>query len=339
MKRYNGAAGKRGHSVITRRELISSLSGCLIAITRAGEVLAAGKVWQIGYLSPSRKGVEATLVEALRELGYVEGQTARFDVRSAENDLRRLPELATALVRTKVDLIVAVSQPAIRPASQATRTIPIVMAHWGGEGLLESGIVASFAHPGANVTGVYMLASELEAKRLELLLEALPSARKVAILNPGSDPGGGYFSKVRQVAQATKTELYITDVPGAESYEPVFEAVTKAHADALLVPSSPRFSVERQRIVDATARRRIPAMYEWGDIARSGGLMAYGPVFVELQRLVASYVDRILKGANPSDLPVEQPRRFELVVNLKTAKALGLTVPPSVLFRADEVIE
>jgi putative ABC transport system substrate-binding protein len=283
--------------------------------------------------------VEETLVEALRELGYVEGQTARFDVRSAENDLRRLPELAAALVRAKVDLIVATSQPAIRPASQATKTIPIVMDFWGGEGLIESGIVRSFAHPGANVTGVYMLASELEAKRLELLLEALPSARKVAILNPGSDQSGGYFTKVRQVAQVTKTELYITDVPDAESYEPIFEAVTEERADALLVPSSPRFSLERQRIVDAIARRRIPAMYEWGDIARAGGLMAYGPVFVELQRLVASYVDRILKGANPSDLPIEQPKRFELVVNLKTAKALGFTVPPSVLFRADEVIE
>jgi len=213
------------------------------------------------------------------------------------------------------------------------------MDFWGGEGLIESGTVASFAHPGGNVTGVYMLAAELEAKRLELLLEALPSARKVAILNPGSDPDGGYFTKVRQVAQTTKIELYMTDVPGAESYEPVFEAVTKERADALLVPSSPRFSLERQRIVDAIARRRIPAMYEWGDIPRAGGFIAYGPVFVELQRLVASYVDRILKGANPSDLPVEQPKRFELVVNLKAAKQLGLSLPPSLLVRADEVIE
>ena len=152
------------------------------------------------------------------------------------------------------------------------------MTHWGGEGLIESGVVASFAHPGANVTGVYMLASELEAKRLELLLRALPPARKVAILNPGSDPDGGYFTKVRQVAQATKIELYMTDVlNGAISH---------------------------------------------------GGLIAYGPVFVELQRLVASYVDRILKGANPSNLPVEQPKRFELVVNLKAAKAAWPQLAP-----------
>ena len=339
MKRYKVAAGKRGYSVITRRGLIGALSGCLIAITRTGDVLGAGKIWQIGYLSPSRKGVEATLAEALRELGYVEGQTARFDVRSAEDDLKRLPELAAALVRAKVDLIVTVSQPAIRPASQATRTIPVVMDFWGGEGLIESGTVASFAHPGGNVTGVYMLAAELEAKRLELLLEALPNARKVAILNPGSDSGGDYFAKVRRVAQATNVQLYMTDVPSAESYEPVFEAMMKERPDALLVPSSPRFSPERQQIVAAIARRRIPAMYEWGDIARAGGLIAYGPVFAELQRLVAGYVHRILKGANPADLPVEQPKRFELVLNLKTANALGLTVPPSILFQADEVIE
>jgi putative tryptophan/tyrosine transport system substrate-binding protein len=341
MRRYDVAADRRCRSMITRRVVISGLSGCLVAMSRARKVRAAPKIWQIGYLSPSRSSVEATLVEALRDLGYVQNQTARFDVRSAENDLERLPELAAALVRARVDLIVAVSQLAIRPASQATRTIPIVMDFWGGGGLIESGIVASFARPGANVTGVYMLASELEAKRLELLLEALPNARKVAILNPGQGVGGGgeYFTEVRRVAQTTSVLLYMTAVPSAESYESVFEAMTKERPDALLVPSSPRFSLERQWIVDATARRQIPAIYEWGDIARAGGLIAYGPVFVELQRLIASYVDRILKGANPSDLPIEQPRQFELVINLKTAKALGLTIPSSILVRADEVIE
>jgi putative tryptophan/tyrosine transport system substrate-binding protein len=214
--------------MITRRVLVSGLSGCLVTTLRASEVRTAAKIWQIGYLSPSRKGVEATLVEALREFGYVGGQTARFDVRSAENDLKRLPELAAALVRTRVDLIVAVSQLAIRPASEATRSIPVVMDFWGGKGLIESGIVASFAHPGANVTGVYMLASELEAKRLEPLLEALPTARKVTILNPGPGVGGGgYFMEVRRVAQTTNVLLYMTVVPSAESYEPVFEVMAK----------------------------------------------------------------------------------------------------------------
>jgi putative ABC transport system substrate-binding protein len=320
--------------VITRRVLINSLSGCLITVTRSAGV--AAKVWQIGYLSPAAESMRATLLEALRELGYVEGQTARFDVRSAENDLERLPELAAALVRARVDLILAVSPLAIQPASQATRTIPVVMAFWGGEGLIESGIVASFAHPGTNVTGVYMLASELEAKRLELLLEALPNARKVAILNPR--PGWG-FTEVRRVAQATKVELYLTDVPGSAGYEPVFEAMIKKNVDGLLVPSSPRFFRDHQRIVAMIAKRGIAAMYEWGDIARAGGLMAYGPVIAELDRLVAVYVDRILKGAHPSDLPIEQPKKFELVINLKTAKTLGLTIPQSLLARADEVIE
>jgi putative tryptophan/tyrosine transport system substrate-binding protein len=322
--------------VITRRVLNSSLAGCLITVARSAGVLAVAKVWQIGYLSPAAGSMRPTLLEALRELGYVEGQTARFHVRSAENDLERLPELAAALVRAKVDLILAVSPLAIQPASQATRTIPVVMAFWGGEGLIESGIAASFARPGANVTGVYMLASELEAKRLELLLEALPNARKVAILNPR--PGWG-FTEVRRVAQATKVQLYLTDVPGSADYEPVFEAMTKQNVDCLLVPSSPRFFRDHQRIVAAIAKRGIAAMYEWGEIARAGGLMAYGPVIAELDRLVAVYVDRILKGANPSGLPIEQPKKFELVINLKTAKTLGLTIPQSLLARADEVIE
>jgi len=325
--------------VITRRVVISGLSGCLITLPRAGEVLAAAKVWQIGYLSPSRKRLEPTLAEALGKLGYIEGQTARFDARSAENDIKRLPELAAALVHAKVDLIVAVSQLAIRPASQATRTIPIVMAFWGGEGLIESGIVASFARPGANVTGVYLPSLEMDAKRMELLLEALPNARKVAILNPGTDLLGGGFTELRRVTQATGVQLYMTDESGLEGYEPIFESITKERVDALLVPSSPRFFLERERIIEATTRRRIPAIYEWGEIARAGGFMAYGPVFAELQRLVAGYVDRILKGARASDLPIEQPKRFELVINLKTATALGITIPTTLLARADEVIE
>jgi putative ABC transport system substrate-binding protein len=281
--------------------------------------------------------MRATLLEALRELGYVEGKSARFDVRSAENDVERLPDLAAALVRAKVDLIVAVSPPAIRAARQATRTIPIVMAFWGGENLIESGIAASFARPGANVTGVYMLAAELDAKRLELLLEAIPNVRKVAILNPG--PDWGTLVEVRRVVQAARVELYITDVPGSAGYEPIFQTLAKENVDALLVPSFPRFYREHQRIIEATTRQRIAAMYEWGEIARAGGLIAYGPVIAELDGLAAVYIDRILKGTNPSDLPIEQPRVFELVINLKTANTLGIKIPSSLLSRADEVIE
>ena len=303
----------------------------------AADAQQAAKVWRLGYLTPAREVVRATLSDALRELGYVEGQTVRFEVRAAENHLDRLPALAAELVRAKVDIIVAVSPPAIQAARQATRTIPIVMAFWGGEGLIESGIAASFARPGANVTGVYMLAAELDAKRLELLLEAVPNATRVAVLNPGR--GWGMFTEVRHVAQAARVQLYITDVPGSASYAPVFETMTKERVDALLVPSFPRFSQEHQRIIEAAAKRRIPAMYEWGEIARAGGLMAYGPVIAELNRRVAIYVDRILKGAQPASLPIEQPTTFELVINVKTATALGLTIPQSLLIRADAIIE
>src|SRR3989442_331742 len=308
----------------------------LFAAPRAAEAQPAAKVWRIGYLTPAEIP-RAPLIEALRELGYVEGQTLRLEVRSAENDLGRLPQLAVALVHAKVDVIVAVSPPAIRAASQATRATPIVMAFCGGERLIASRIVASFARPGANVTGVYMLAAELDAKRLELLLEAMPNAKRVAVLNPGL--GWGAFTEVRRVAQAAKIQLHMTNVPSSTGYEPAFEAMAKEQVDALLVPSFPRFYREHQRIIEMTARRRIAAMYEWGEIARAGGLMAYGPVFAELDRKVASYVDKILRGTKPADLPIEQPTKFELVINLKTAKALGLTIPPSLLLRADQVIE
>jgi putative tryptophan/tyrosine transport system substrate-binding protein len=274
-----------------------------------GQCWAQAKIARIGFLTPASGGVWPEFVAALRALGYVENQTITFEVRAAGDNLDRLPELAAELVRSKVDIIVAVSPPAILAAKQATNTTPIVMGFWGGEGLIESGLVASFARPGGNVTGVYMLAAELDAKRFELLL-----------------------------ARAAKVQLHVTDPPGSEGYDRVFDTMARARVDAVLVLSFPRFYFEHQRIIEAAAKRRIPAMYEWGEIARDGGLMAYGPVIAELNRRVAIYVDRILKGAKPGDLPIEQPTRFELVVNLKTARALGIQVPESIMVRADEVI-
>ncbi len=295
----------------------------------------ARKVWRIGYLTPS--GIPTQMLSAaLRELGYLEGQTVRFEVRSAQNDLSRLPALAAELVHTPVDMIVAVSPPAIVAAKQATSTIPIVMAFWGGEGLIESGVVANFTRPGGNVTGVYMLAAELDAKRFELLLEAVPKARTVAVLNPGR---GWSLTHLPEVAETHKVQLLTSDVPSPEDYGSTFAAMSRAKVDALLVPSFPRFYLEHALIVDAAAKQQIPAIYEWGEIARDGGLMAYGPVPAELNRDVATYVDKIIKGTKTGDLPVEQPTKFELVINLKTAKALGLSVPQSLLLRADEVIQ
>jgi putative tryptophan/tyrosine transport system substrate-binding protein len=324
--------------VITRRIFTSRLLGCVTAISRAAQVQAATKVWQIGYLTLTEVP-RATFVAALGELGYVDGETAKLDVRSAEDNFERLPELAAALVRAKVDIIVAVSAPSIRAASQATRTTPVVMAPWGGPGLIESGIAASFHQPGGNVTGVVMLGEEMNLKRLEILLEAVPNARKVAILNPRGEFPNWPITEVGPAAQARKVKLYLTEVPGLAGYEPIFDAMTNERVDALLVPSSPRFFRDHQRIIEAAASRRIPAMYEWGEIARTGGFISYGPVLAELDRRAAEYVDRILKGTKPSDLPIEQPKRFDLVVNLKTAKALGVTVPQSLIARADEVIE
>jgi putative tryptophan/tyrosine transport system substrate-binding protein len=319
-----------------RRTFVATLTTAILAAPFATHGQRTGKVSRIGYLTPTDIP-RTTLINALRELGYVDGETMTLEVRSAQNDLDRLPQLAAELVAANVDVIVAVSPPAIKAASQATKTTPIVMAFWGAADLIESGIVASFARPGKNVTGIYMLAAEMEAKRLELLLGAIPNAKRIAVLNP--DREWATFTAVRRVAQTAKIHLYLTDIPGPGGYAPVFEAIAKEHADALLVPSFPRFYQEQQQIIEMAARRRLPAMYEWGDMARVGGLIAYGPVIAELNRRVARYVDKIVKGAKPADLPIEQPTKFELVINMKTAKALGLTIPQSLVLRADEVIE
>ncbi len=212
------------------------------------------------------------------------------------------------------------------------------MAYWGQGGLIESGIVASFASPGGNVTGLHILAAELDAKRLELLLQAIPKARKVGVLDPQA--AGFTLTDVRRVAEVLGVQLHITAVGrGSEGYERAFDSMAKARVEALLVPSFPRFFRDAGRIIELAARRRIPAVYEWPAMAKDGGLMAYGPTYAELNGRVAAFVDRILKGAKPGDLPIEQPTKFELVINLKTAKALGLTVPPSLLGRTDEVIQ
>ena len=322
-------------AAMDRRHFLLGISSVLAAPYTA-EAQPSRKMWRIGYLTPIEVP-RAPLIDALRELGYVEGQAIRLDVRSADNNLDRLPELAVALEQAKVDVIVAVSPPAIRAASQATKTIPIVMAFWGGEGLIESGIVTSFARPGTNVTGMYMFAAELDAKRLALLLEAMPSAKRVAVLNPGL--AWGDFSKVRAVAQTARIQLRMIDISGSTSYERAFDAMATEKIEALLVPSFPRFYQDHPQIIEMARRRRIAAMYEWGEMARAGGLMAYGPVIADLSRRVAIYVDKILRGARPGEIPIEQPTKFDLVVNLKTARALGLTLPRSWLARADQVIE
>jgi putative tryptophan/tyrosine transport system substrate-binding protein len=320
------------------RLAVALLGLALLAPPHAAEAQPAGKVYRIGWLTPTvLEGTSRVFRDALHARGHVEGQTVAIELRSAENDLGRLPRLAGELVQSRVDVIVAVSAPAILAARQATDTIPIVMSFWGTTGLIESGIVASFARPGGNVTGVHMLAAELDAKRLELLLQAVPRARKVGVLDPGP---GAPLTEVRRVAEAVGAQVHATPVGrGREGYLRAFESMGRAQVEALLVPSSPRFFNEGRQIIELAAQRRIPAMYEWSSMAREGGLMAYGPTFAELLGRVAAFVDRILKGARPADLPIEQPTKLELVINLTTARALGLTIPQSVLLRADEVIQ
>jgi len=325
---------------VNRRTFLGGLAGSLLAGPLAAEAQQAGKMYRIGWLTPAVTEGEHSLTfhEAMRALGYVEGQTVSFESRSAEDDLGRLPRLAAELVHSKVDVIVAVSPPAILAAKQATNITPIVMAFWGTVGLIESGIVANLAHPGGNVTGVHMLAAELDAKRLELLLQAVSKARKVGVLDPQA--AGFTLTEVQRVAKAVGVQLHVTAVGrGREGYQQAFNSMAKASIEALLVPSFPRFFKDVHQIIELAARRRIPAMYEWPSMVKDGGLMSYGPTFAELDGRVAAFVDRILKGAKPADLPIEQPTKFELVINMKTAKALGLTIPPSLLQRADQVIE
>jgi putative ABC transport system substrate-binding protein len=324
--------------MIQAKALIVALAFCVLAGPLAAEAQRATSRHRIGWLTPAVvEDHSRAFRDAMHRLGYVEGQTITFEERSADDDLNRLPSLAAELVRSKVDVIVAVSPPAIRAARQATDTIPIVMAFWGTSGLIESGIVANLAHPGGNVTGVYMLAAELDAKRLELLLEAVPKARKVGVLDPGP---GFTLTEVQNVARAVGVELHVAVVGrGRDGYKRAFESMAQAHVEALLVPSFPRFFRDARQIFDLAATRHIPAVYEWPSMAEDGGMMAYGPTLAELDGRAATFVDRILKGAKPGNLPVEQPTKFELVINLKAAKALGLIIPQALLVRADRVIQ
>jgi putative ABC transport system substrate-binding protein len=331
------AAGRAAREPLERRAFVKLATASLLAVPLAAEGQQAKKIYRIGWLTPAQiqEGWGA-FRQAMHALGYVEGRTVAFESRSADDELGRLPGLAAELVQSKVDVIVAVSPPAILAAKQATNTLPIVMAFWGTRGLMESGIVATFSRPGGNVTGVYMLAAELDAKRLELLLQAVPKARKVGVLDPEA---GLPLTEVQKVAKAIGIQLHITAVEkGHEGYRRAFDSMAKARVEALLVPSFPRFFKDTRQIVDLAAKRRIPAVYEWPSMAEAGGLMSYGPTLAELEGRVAAFVDRILKGAYPGDLPIELPTKFELVINLSTAKALGLTIPSSVLARADKII-
>ncbi len=326
-----------------RRAFIASTFG-ILAAPLAAAAQPAGKIARIGYLAADLAGnplATEAFRQGLRDLGYVEGHNLMIEYRSAAGTPERLPALAAELVALKVEVIVAPNTPAALAAKQATRILPIVFIGAGDP--VTSGLVTSLARPGGNVTGLSVLSTELVGKWLELLKQAVPGVSRVAVLwQPGAmdERTDKEMQEGAEVAaQALGVRLQFVEARGPADFDRAFSDMTRARAGALTVRPAPMFISERRRLVDLAAKNRLPALYAWKEFVDAGGLMAYGPNLFDLYRRAATYVDKILKGAKPGDLPVEQPTKFELVLNLKTARALGLTIPPSVLARADEVIE
>jgi ABC-type uncharacterized transport system substrate-binding protein len=317
--------------------LISSVLGG-VAI---GEAQQPTKVPRIGYLSGSGLSVLAARIEAfrqgLRDLGYVEGKNIIIEWRSAEEKFDRLPELAAELVRLKVDVIVSPGPGVTRPLKEATSTIPIVMAQ--DTDPVGSGFVASLARPGGNITGLASLAPEVGGKQLELLKEISPKISRVAVIGNSTTPGDAQAIR-ETVLTAGSFEVYLRylDVLDPKDIGTAFRTAAKGRADALLVLGNPILNNHRKQVVELAVKHRLPATYTRPEFIEAGGLMYYGTNYNELFRRAATYVDKILKGAKPADLPVEQPKKFELIINLKAAKQIGLTISPNVLARADKVI-
>jgi putative ABC transport system substrate-binding protein len=319
------------------------LGGLFSPVTAEAE--QATKIARIGYLATNLAGTppasHVAFLEGLRDLGYVEGRNVVIEYRVAEGKVERFPALLAELIALKVDVIVAPGTPAALAAKHATRTLPIVFPV--AVDPVQSGLVTSLARPGGNVTGLSALVSELVGKCLEQLTQAVPGVSRVAVL---WQPGGlderteKEMLKGAEVAgRALGVRLQFVQARGPADFERAFSEMTKARAGALTVLTSVMFVNERRRLVDLAAENRLPAAYAQREFVDAGGLMSYGTNVADLFRRAATYVDRILKGAKPGDLPVEQSTKFELVINLKAAKALGLTIPPSVLARADQVIE
>ena len=274
----------------------------------------------------------------MRELGYVEGRTIQTEYVYADGRADRLSELAATLVADMVEIIVTAGTPGCLAAKQATSVIPIVFAFSGDP--LSTGIVASLARPGGNITGLSLMASDLSAKRLELLQSAVPSLKRIAVLWDHSNPGMALRVRETQLAaEQLKVAFFDAGARDLEGLQASFAALSEARPEALVVTAEPFTMMHRDRILDFAMTNGIPAIYEDGEVARAGGLMAYGPSIQKMFHRAAGYVDKIIRGAKPADLPVEQPTTFELVINLKTAKAIGLSIPQSFLWRADEVIE
>jgi putative ABC transport system substrate-binding protein len=315
----------------------------VFAFVLCGAVVEAqqpAKIPKIGWLAAtatSATGLE-WLQRELRKLGYVEGKNIAFESRHAEDNFDRLPALADELVRLKVDVLVTPSTPAAQAAKNATKTIPVVFL--GVSDPVVAGLVDSLARPGGNVTGFSNIAPVLAGKRLELLKETVPKLTRVAVLWDPKAPGSTQQWKESQIpARELGLQLHSMEVSSVDKYEIAFKEATEVRSGALAVTQNPLAGSNRKRILDLATKNRLPAIYPSGAYVENGGLISYGPDLAEPQRRAAIYVDKILKGTKPADLPVEQPSKFELMINLKTAKALGLTIPPIVMMRAEKVIK
>ena len=327
----------------SRRQFLIVMGAVPSLAPLAAEAQQARKLYRIGFLgnrgsTPEYLPLLKAFRQGLRERGWVEGQNILIEYRWAEGKFDRLPELAAELVRLKVDLIFAQSSIYVEPARRATRTIPIVFAvHADPVG---TGHVASLGRPGGNITGLSLAQTEVSGKGLELLKEAVPGATRIAVLwHPATPSNGPGLKAVEAAARVLGVQVQALAVRGPDDFEGAFSAMTRERADAFLVIAAAIFFTAQRQLADFAVKHRLPTMFGVREHAETGGLLTYGANYADLFRRSAGYVDRILKGAKPADLPVEQASIFELVINLKTAKALGLTIPPSLRLRADRVIE
>jgi putative ABC transport system substrate-binding protein len=312
----------------------------LLAVPLAGAAQPPGQVYRIGFLSTTPPPAHRwdALLDGLRERGYSEGQNLVFERRFSEGNAERFPEFAAEMVRLRVDLIIVTTTPAALAAKHATQSIPIVIPT--AIDPVEAGLVASLARPGGNITGLSILALELNGKRLELLQEVVPGMTRVAVLwNAANPANASAWQETQAAAGALGLLLHSQDVRGSQDLEGAFALMAQAHPDALLVLGDALIAMHRPQIAEFATQQHLPSVFATREDVVAGGLMSYGPSLPDLYRRAATYVDKILKGTKPADLPVEQPLKFELVLNLKTAQALGLTIPPIVLFQADEVIQ
>jgi putative ABC transport system substrate-binding protein len=321
-----------------RRILASLVVVAILTMTHLAASQPANKTARLGWLMVNYSARSDSFRQGLKEFGYEEGRNLKLEIRNVDGKVDRLAQLAAELVQLKVDVIVALEPPAMLAARDATKTIPIVMR--STDDPVEAGFVASLARPGGNITGVTSISSELYGKRLELLKETMPAISRVAVLwNPGFPAGAVNFKEMEAAAKPLGLQLQSVEARRQDDFAGALRAAIGKHAQGLITLRNPLIVADRKRIADLATKHRLPAIYDDRDFVEIGGLMSYGANLTDLYHRAAMYVDKILKGAKPADLPVEQPTKFEFVINLKAAKLIGVTIPPNVLARADKVIK